>query len=146
MHLCCVTSTVKEKKCKSHLGGTCCRLWRRKIVCGLGSILNFPSSPKWGEHRKEMEPNRGREKRGAQEREIAKIRKRKRERKDNQVSRGSSFNPLAFYSLLASVHPLLLFLLFFSCYFWVSVSIPVCIAVVGFIASKHLHLFIEQES
>lgn len=101
MHLCCVTSVVKKTKSMSHSSGTCCRLWRRKIVCGLGSILNFPSSPKWGEHRKEMEPKRERENRGAQERETAKIRKRKKERKDNQVSCGSNFNPLALYSLFA---------------------------------------------
>lgn len=31
----------------------------------------------WGEHRKEKKPNRMREKRGAQERETAKVRKRK---------------------------------------------------------------------
>lgn len=52
---------------------------------GLGYVLNFPSCPKWGEHRKEREPNRRREKRGAQERETAKVRKRK-EGKERQPS------------------------------------------------------------
>lgn len=52
---------------------------------GIGYVLNFPSCPKWGEHRKEREPNRRREKRGAQERETAKVRKRK-EGKERQPS------------------------------------------------------------
>lgn len=116
MHLRCVTSTAKEKKCKSHLGGTCCRLWRRKIVCGLGSILNFPCSPKWGEHRKEMEPNRGREKRGAQEREIAKIRKRKgKERQPSELQLQFQPSSLLFSLCLCAPPPFIspLFLLLF---------------------------------
>lgn len=51
----------------------------------MGYVLNFPSCPMWGEHRKEREPNRMREKFGAQERETAKVRKRK-EGKERQPS------------------------------------------------------------
>lgn len=42
----------------------------------MGYVLNFPSCPMWGECRKKKKPNRMREKRGAQERETAKVRKR----------------------------------------------------------------------
>lgn len=103
---------------------------------GLGYALNFPFCPKWGEHRKEREPNRRREKRRTQERECA------RERKDNQVSCSSGFNPLAFFiSLLQCTPPLislLVQLLFLGIYIH---SCLYCCCRLHSLYSQFLHLF-----
>ena len=105
------------------MDGTCCRLvWKD----GVGSpfLINFLSCPKWGEHRKEKEPKRGTEKRGAQERKTAKVRERKEGEERQPSEPGLWFQPSrSVLSLARSLHLETSHhcLNFFSCYSWLSI-------------------------
>lgn len=109
------------------------RIWKESVgiwVCIKLPLLSQVGREQEREGAKWIERKEG----SAGKRDCQTRKSKKRERKDNQVSCSSSFNPLALYFLFAFMPPPLISLLVLMFFLGVCIF-PVCIAVVSFIVS-----------